>query len=166
LTAVEKGEPLVLWKDAGLVVAEVGPVCAVVWRSTVTRERFQAQRMGLERTVRSNPEGCGFLCVIEPTSPVPSLDLQRASGTMIAIHRPRIRYIACVIEGNTLRASIVRGVLHRMRALVTGRVTFGFYATVGEAGAAMVEAMPAAGDAESIALSVESARSLLPPMTD
>jgi hypothetical protein len=153
---------LILWKDAGLVVAEIGPVCAVVWRSTVTRDRFEAQRLGLEQVVRANPGGAGFLCVIEPTSPVPNLDMQRASATMIGIQRPRLRYLACVIEGDTMRAKIVRGVLVRMRAMVTGRFSFDFLATAAEAAVPMVEALPAAGSASSFVASVEEARAMLP----
>jgi hypothetical protein len=154
---------LILWRDAGLVVTEIGPVCAVVWRSTVTRDRFEAQRLGLEQVVRANPDGAGFLCVIEPTSPVPNLDLQRASGTMIAILRPRLRYVAVAIEGDTMRAVIVRGVLLRMRSLITGRLPYDFFATVKESAVPMVEALPAAGSAESFKASVEEARALLPP---
>jgi hypothetical protein len=159
----DEDSAVILWKDDGLVVTEIGPVCAVVWRSSVTRERFQAQRLGLDRVVRANPGGAGFLCVIEPTSPVPNLDLQRASGTMVAIQRPHLRYLACVIEGDTLRALIVRTVLNRMRAMVTGRFPLGFFAAVDEAAVPMVEALPAAGSAESVTASVEDARAVLPP---
>jgi hypothetical protein len=153
-------ESLVLSKDPGLVVAEVGPVCAVVWRSTVTRARFEAQRRGLDHVVRSNPDGAGFLCVIESTSPVPSFDLQRASASMIAIHRPRLTYIGCVIEGDSYRSTVVRSVLTGMRAVITGRIAFGFFATVAEAAAPMAEALPPV-TAASLERAVESARSLL-----
>jgi hypothetical protein len=156
--------PTVRWRDAGLVVAEIGPVCVVVWRAMVTRQRFEAQRVGLELVVRANPEGAGFLCLVEPTSPVPSLELQRASGNMIAIHRARLKYVACVIEGDSMRAAIVRGVLSGMRLLVTGRIAVGFWGTVGEAARGLSEALPI-GAAEPFAECVETVRSLLPTST-
>ncbi len=151
----------IFFQDTGLVVTEIGPVCAVVWRSTVTRERFRAQCRGLEQVVRANPRGAGFLCVIEPTSPVPSLDLQRASANMIAIHRPRLSYVACVIEGDTYRATIARTVLAGMRSLVTGRFALGFFATVADAAVPLAQALPAV-PASSLEQCVENARSLLP----
>jgi hypothetical protein len=118
-------------------------------------------RHGLEHVVRANAEGAGFLCVVEPTSPVPSLELQRASGNMIAIHRARLKYVACVIEGDSMRAAIVRGVLNGMRLLVTGRIAVGFWGTVGEAAKGLSEALPI-GAAEPFAECVETVRSLLP----
>jgi hypothetical protein len=152
----------VLSKDDGLVVARIGTTCAVVWRSEVTWERFSAQRRGLDHVARANPAGAGFVCVIESTSPVPSLELQWASANMIAINRARLGYVACVIEGDDLRTSIVRGVLKSIRALVTGRFCYDFFDTVGAAATGISEALPV-GLAEDYAAAVESVRSLLPP---
>jgi hypothetical protein len=154
---------LVQSQDPGLVVAEIGPVCLALWRSTVTRERFEAQRRGLERVVRAHPGEAGFLCLIEPTSPVPSVELQRASASLIAIHRPRLKFVACVIEGDGLRAFVVRRVLNGMRALVTGRVNYGFYPTVAVAAIELARVFPACGLPEAIEQGVESARALMGP---
>jgi hypothetical protein len=163
---LEVGSPHILSKDDGLVVARIGPTCAVVWRSAVTWERFSAQRRGLDLVVRANSVGgVGFVCVIEATSPVPSLELQWASANMIAIHRPRLGYVACVVEGDDLRASIVRGVLKGMRALVTGRFSYDFFGTVGEAAARLSEAL-SIGPAEDYADAVEKARAELPLATE
>jgi hypothetical protein len=132
----------VLWSDEGLVVASLGRVCIAVWRATVTRTRFEAQRVGLEQVVRGHAGGVGFLCVVEATSPIPDDDMRRASANMIAIHRPRLEYVACVIEGESLKIVAVRAVLTTMRHLVTGKVANGYFATVAEAARGLGEHLP------------------------
>jgi len=131
-----------LWGDGGLVVAHVGRVCIAVWRAAVTRERFEAQRLGLEQMVRAHPEGAGFLCVVEASSPLPDDDMRRASANMIAIHRPHLTYVACVIEGDSLKTTAVRAVLVGMRLLVTGKVAIGYFATVDEAARHLAQHLP------------------------
>ena len=144
----------------GVAVAEIGSTCVVIWRASVTRERFETQRVGLESVVRSHPKGAAFLCVIESSSPVPDDDLRRASANMIAIHRPRLRYVACVMEGDGIRVAAVRLALTAMRNLVTGKIDSGFFATTAEAAAPLGKYVPIGGE-ESFVASVEAIRSCL-----
>jgi hypothetical protein len=146
--------------DGGLAVAKLGSICVVVWRAAVTRERFEAQRVGLEWVVRSHPEGAGFLCLIEGGSPIPDDDMRRASANMISIHRPRLKYVACVMEGDGLRAAAVRLALTAMRQLVTGKVESGFFATTAEAAPHLGLHFPI-GSEESFVASVEAIRAQL-----
>ena len=149
--------PRLLSRENGLVVGEIGNICVVVWRHAVTRERFEAQRIGLECVVHDHPEGSGFLCVIEASCPIPGDDMRRASADMIAIHRSRLRYVACVMEGDGIRIAAVRLALTAMRNLVTGKLPTGFFATTAEAATHLGEHF-ATGSAESLVTSVETLR--------
>jgi hypothetical protein len=160
--AAGAGAPVsrLLSRENGLVVGEIGNVCVVIWRNAVTRERFEAQRVGLECVVHDNPEGAGFLCVIEPSCPIPGDDMRRASADMIAIHRARLKYVACVMEGDGIRMTAVRLALTAMRNLVTGKLPTGFFATTAEAAPQLGEHF-AIGSAESLVASVEALRARL-----
>jgi hypothetical protein len=149
--------PRLLSRENGLVVGEIGNICVVLWRNAVTRERFEAQRVGLECVVHGNPEGAGFLCLIEAACPIPGDDMRRASADMIAIHRARLKYVACVMEGDGIRMAAVRLALTAMRNLVTGKVTTGFFATTAEAATHLGEYC-AIGSPESLVASVEGLR--------
>jgi hypothetical protein len=157
---VAGGLPNILWCDPGLVTAEIGPVFLGLWRGTVTRERFEAQRLGVESVIRANPQGIALLVVIEPSSPVPDSDIRRASGNMLALQRPYIRYAACVMEGDGVRATLVRAALMAMRNLVTGKLPTGYLATVPEGVKRLAEHVPVASE-ETLVRSVEAARSYL-----
>jgi hypothetical protein len=161
--ALDEGRPRtasLLSHDDGLAVGEIESVCVAVWRGAVTRGRFEAQRRGLEWVVGRHPEGVGFLCVVERDSPLPDQDLRRASANMIAIHRPHLRYVACVMEGDSMRVAVVRAVLTGMRLRVTGKVASGFFATVPEAAHHLAEHLPI-GSETSFASAAETVRASL-----
>lgn len=118
----------------GLGIAEVGCVCLVVWQAPVTLQRFQRQRDALAEIVGRYPRRAGFVCVIEPGTPVPDESLRKASIEMIAQHGRQLACVACVIEGDGFRASITRSVLSGMQILLPKRQTsVHFLATVAEA---------------------------------
>jgi len=145
----------------GVIVGEIGRVCTVIWRTPVTRERFDAQRAGLDRVVARHPEGVGFLCVIETdTVPPPSDPLRRASIAMIAAHADRLRYVACVVEGSGFKAAAARSVLAGMRLVFRGRVSTGYFATLAQATNQLAKYVPIGSEAAFIS-SVEILRSLL-----
>src|ERR1700722_19753412 len=98
----------------GVVVAEAGRVCVVIWRGAVTESSFGLQRDGLAQVVRNHPEGSAFLCVIEPTAKPPNDDLRVASTRMIEGHGTHLACVAVVIEGEGFRAAITRGVISGM----------------------------------------------------
>jgi len=113
--------PRVLHCGDGLAVAEVGPVCVVIWRDAVTRVRFEKQREGLAEIVERHPGKAGFLCVIEPTAEPPDDELRRASGLMVASHRGRLKCLGTVIEAKGFQAAVVRSVLAGMTLLAGHR---------------------------------------------
>lgn len=102
----------------GLGVAYVGAVCLVVWRRSVTLERFERQRTALRALAERHPAGISFLCVIGENVPPPDAELRKASNQMIAALGNRLRYIACVIEGGGFRAATTRSVLAGMALLL------------------------------------------------
>jgi hypothetical protein len=152
--------PQVVWCDDGLVMGEIGTISVAIWRGGVTRERFEAQRLGLGRLVAAHPAGIGFLCIVEPTAIPPDDDMRRASADMVAIHRPHLRYVACVIEGDSIRSAIIRNILTLMRNLVTGKLAYGFVASVPEAVKQLGEHL-ALGDPTDLVAAVEVLRSHL-----
>jgi hypothetical protein len=90
----------------------MGGLCVAIWRAPVDRSLFEQQRAGLAEVVRANPDGAGFLCVVEKSStPPPSEALRKASGQMIASHGSALKAVACVIEATGFSGSIIRGVL-------------------------------------------------------
>jgi hypothetical protein len=133
--------PRVIWRDAGVVVGEIENISVALWRGEVTRGRFEAQRVGLEHVVRTRIDA-GFLCLVEPSAPLPNQEMVRASADMIAIHRPKLRYVACVIEGDGLRAGTVRAILNVMRMLITGKVHYDYFATVPDAAKGFARNLP------------------------
>jgi hypothetical protein len=107
----------------GIAIAEIGPVCAVIWREAVVKSRFDLQATGLAEVVKRNPEGACFLCVVEPTAAPPDDKLRAASVQMVASHGERLKCVACVIEGTGFRAAVGRSVLSGMVLLFGQRKT-------------------------------------------
>lgn len=102
----------------GLGIAYAGAVCLVVWRRSVTLERFERQRTALHGLADRYPQGIGFLCVIGENTPPPDAELRKASNQMITALGNRLHCIACVIEGEGFRAATTRSVLAGMALLL------------------------------------------------
>jgi hypothetical protein len=102
----------------GLGIAYVGTVCLVVWRRSVTLERFERQRTALRALADRHPQGVSFLCVIGENVPPPDAELRKASNQMVAALGNRLRCVACVIEGAGFRAATTRSVLAGMALLL------------------------------------------------
>src|SRR5260221_13926411 len=86
----------VLSSTDGIAIAEVEPVCVVIWRDGVVPARFEKQRAGLAEVVDRHPGVAGFLCIIEPTAKPPDDKLRRASTDMLLSHGDRLKCVACV----------------------------------------------------------------------
>lgn len=108
-------------KQDGLALAELADVYIAVWRGSVTRPRFEAQRAGLVGALARRPEGAGFLCVIEPTAKPPGEELRRASAQMVRDHEAKLRCIACVVEGSGFANAIARSALSAMAFMLGPR---------------------------------------------
>jgi hypothetical protein len=109
----------IIHDSEGLLVAEIGVICAVVWRKSVTKQRFELQRSGLAAVVDRHRDGAGFMCVVEETSwPVPNDELRRASGEMVASHGARLACLALVVEATGFSAAVIRGTITGMLPFV------------------------------------------------
>ena len=95
----------------GLLMASLGRVCLALWKSKPTEQLFNVQRDQLAAAVSRAPGHELFLCVIEPTSPPPDVELRQASSDMINAHGANLAGTACVIEGTGFDTAINHTVL-------------------------------------------------------
>lgn len=118
----------------GIAVAEVGPVCVVIWRDEVTPARFARQSAGLARVVAHHPAAAAFLYVVEPHVQPPSEEMRKASSAMVKAHQGRLKSVGGVIEARGFMGALTRSVLSGMATLV-GRQhpALAFFANVNEA---------------------------------
>jgi hypothetical protein len=107
--------------EQAIVVAAVGHLCVVIWRGAVTKYPFDKQRSGLAQIVAQYPNDAGFLCVVESSTKPPDDELRRESTRMLESHGERLKYVACVIEGEGFRTAINRGALAGMILLRRNR---------------------------------------------
>jgi len=89
----------------GILVAEVGPICVVIWRGDVNDERFKIQSACLAEVATRHSPNAALLCIVEPTAKPPN---------------GQLRCIAGVCEGNGILTSIGRVVMTGM-AVIFGR---------------------------------------------
>lgn len=95
----------------GIVVAQIGPVCACLWRKKPTPERFEIQRRCLEAAVKKRPGNTVFLCLVEAGTEPPDDNIRKASSTMITDLGQDLKAVAIVVEGTGFKAAISRTVL-------------------------------------------------------
>lgn len=129
----ERIQSRILHRGDGVAVAEIGRICVTIWRDGVTPSRFEKQRAGLEQVVRNQPDGAGFLCVIEPTAKPPNDELRRASTEMVDSHGTRLKCVAVVIEGEGFRAAVTRSVVSGMALLFSRRMPGKTFSSVADA---------------------------------
>lgn len=102
----------------GVVVAQIGNVCAALWRKKPTRERFEIQRRCLEAVVKKYPGRAAFMCFVEAGTEPPDDDIRKASSAMITSHGSNLKAVACVIDGSGFKAAISRTVLSGIALLI------------------------------------------------
>lgn len=147
----------------GIAVAEIGPVCVVIWRDAVVRSRFEKQKQGLAAVVEKNPGSAAFVFVVEPTAAPPDEQLRKASMQMIADHQERLRCVAGVIEGTGFKAAVARSVLSGITLLLGKReVPISYFAKVGEATRWVSQQVVV--DPLQLATAIEAVRSRLDPL--
>jgi hypothetical protein len=95
----------------GVVVAQIGNVCAALWRKKPTPERFEIQRACLAAAVAKHPGRTVFMCLVEAGTEPPDDVVRKASSSMITGHGPNLKAVAIVIEGSGFKAAISRTVL-------------------------------------------------------
>lgn len=116
-----QGRTRVLCLVDGLVTAEVGSCCVLLWRAEVNDPRFQIQREALEHVTSRYPGQASVLCIIEPASEPPSQELREAASQLLTDLGSKIRCIAYVVEGSGFRAAMIRGVLSSVELLRRGK---------------------------------------------
>ncbi|MET0285851.1 MAG: hypothetical protein ABW352_15325 [Polyangiales bacterium] len=129
-----------LHREPGILVGELGPLCVVIWRGEVTRERFAHQRAGLAHVVARNPGKAGFMCVVEPQVKPPSEELRARSAEMMREHGASLPFVAGVIEARGFMGSLTRSVMSAMQLLSRRKPTSqAFFASIAEASAWLAE---------------------------
>lgn len=101
----------VVTSSAEVAAGIVENVAVIVWRGVVDSDAQRSVEAVIERTVRHHPENVSVIIVVEPTSPPPSAELRTAGNEMLSRMARDIRSVAGVIEGDGLRASLVRSVM-------------------------------------------------------
>lgn len=144
----------------GIVVAQIGNVCAALWRKKPTRERFEIQRSCLEQAVKKQPGRIVFLCLVEAGTEPPDDDMRRASSAMITGHGSDLRAVACVIEGTGFKAAISRTVLSGIVFLIRSPSPIKYFESAAS-GAAWLSQFVAIGNLSSFVEQVEVARKAL-----
>jgi hypothetical protein len=95
----------------GIVVGQIGPVCAALWRKQPTAERFEIQRSCLQAAVKKRPRNTVFMCLVEAGTEPPDDNIRKASSSMITDLGEELKAVAIVIEGTGFKAAISRTVL-------------------------------------------------------
>jgi len=95
----------------GIVVAQIGPVCAAIWRKQPTADRFEIQRSCLHAAVKKRPGNTVFMCLVEAGTEPPDDNIRKASSTMVTDLGQDLKAVAIVIEGTGFKAAISRTVL-------------------------------------------------------
>lgn len=115
-------------QDEAFAVASVGRVLLVLWRGSPTAARLQLLSGVTERMIAAHPQGFFELQIIERTSPPPDSAVRQASAAMLRRMGGTARGIAFVIEGDTMRTTIVRTILRTLAAVSSDAVPQRFYA--------------------------------------
>jgi hypothetical protein len=137
-----------VWANEDLGIAQVGPVCLVVWHGPVTRQLFDRQRAALEASATQYEGRAGLVCVVGSNSPPPNATLRQASLDMVKRLGDRLAWVVCVIEGDDLHAAMTRSVLAGMSSLLPGsKPTVTFMADVPSAVTMVAEHFDAASAA-------------------
>jgi len=150
-----------IYCEDGMAIAEIGPICAVVWRGEVTRLRFERQRAALTEVARKHGPNAGFLCVVQSDVPPPNDELRRASTDMMVALQQELRCAAGVIEGTGFKAALTRSVLSGITLFVGNRkAALSYFATVGDASRWMAKSLDI--DPVAVAAALETLRAKLP----
>lgn len=89
-----------------------GPVFIAIWRGEQTLESHQLMEDGLRKAVERAPGATSFICIIEPSAPIPKDPRIRSeSSGMLARMGSRLCSAAAVIEGTGLRITTIRSIL-------------------------------------------------------
>jgi len=144
----------------GIVVAQIGPVCAALWRKKPTADRFEVQRRCLQAAVKKRPGDTVFLCLVEAGTEPPDDNIRKASSTMITDLGQDLKAVAIVIEGSGFKAAISRTVLSGIVFLIRSPSPIKYFESAAS-GAAWLSQYVAIGNIGSFVDQVEIVRGSL-----
>jgi len=98
-------------------MGEMGPCLIVVVRGALTEQVVLQINEGIWNITQRLPGQCGYINVIESTSPPPNAGLRKL--IMAGLERPGLALacLAAVIEGSEFRLTLVRAILAGMALL-------------------------------------------------
>lgn len=145
----------------GIVVAQIGNVCAALWRKKPTKERFDLQRACLAAAVAKHPGRTAFLCLVEPGTEPPDDEIRKASSAMISGHGENLKAVAIVVEGTGFKAAISRTVLSGIVFLIRSPSPIKYFESAASGAAWLTQFVPV-GNLQQFVEQVEVARKALP----
>jgi len=151
------------YADEGLVAAEIGSSCVMIWNCAPDDFLFERQRSTLEKVISTHAEPIGFLCVVLAHAPPPPEPMRKASVEMLNDLKARLACVAGVIEGQGFRSAITRSVLSGMAFVLSGRDFRVKFANSVEHAADFMSQFVNIGSVELFGRVVDSYRPLLPP---
>lgn len=110
----------ILKVDRDYAFGEQSGCLFVIWRGQPTEASYGERARFMLDLAGRRPGRCGVIEVIEPTSKAPSPAARNVIAQSMREVGKNLAGMASVVEGNELRATLVRAVLAGMQLLVRG----------------------------------------------
>jgi hypothetical protein len=159
--SVASGGAQVVGKTNGVAFGSCGNLFISVWRGANTAENLRLQGRHLTDFVRRRVGNSGFLCVIEESSPVPNQDMRELHTEVLRKLGSDLGCIGCVIEGGSMRASVVRSVLVGISILQRTQQATSYFANATAAHEWMQRRLSTATTAVAVQSAIDSIRAAI-----
>jgi hypothetical protein len=100
-----------IYEDAGVRIGSSGPVLAVFWRESPTRDRALQLERAAKALIRRHPTGVSIVVVAHATMGLPPLELRSTLTALLREITPTTRAIAILTESDGLQLSLLRSFL-------------------------------------------------------
>jgi hypothetical protein len=141
------------------VIATYRALILLIWREGVdvaAAEQYRKIAVGLGHKF---PAGTGSIQIVEPASSVPSSEVRNILASVPEQLGAVPTFVAVVAEGESLRSSLVRGVVTGVSLLMRKRLPMGVFSDLREAAAFAAKQLPSAGySAEEIVSALNDVR--------
>ena len=101
----------VLNADKDWAMGTLGALLIVVCRGTLTEAAVNQINTRLLELTQGRPAACGYICVIEKSSPPPKGPVRRLAIDGVSRLGKNLACTAAVVEGNDFRSTLVRAIL-------------------------------------------------------
>lgn len=98
-------------------IARIGNVVVSVWRGPNSLAALDLQERRLRELVAAHPKNCGFLCVVEATSPAPEKEMRVKISDTLKSLGDSLSGVATVVGGTGIRPMMVRTILTGVASL-------------------------------------------------